>query len=301
MPAATAGELERVPSTSPGWSTFTPVGGGNAGVSLDVPYYLVPQATSNISTELDANKLRKQGTAAATVTNKKGAVTGAADWYAWGLSDGKDKVAGSADIDSVGIQAFPGVIAFAISTNQRWSNAAQNEFDIFVDVNGDAVDDYDVVGADLGALTAGVSSGQMATAVFDLRTGAGSIQFLADAPFDSTTLVLPVLVSQLCAAGSPCLSAGNPRIAYHAVGFNLENNTNDTADGPALFNAFTPAISNGMFDVVAPNGTAIEAVSVNAAEWAQTPPLGLMIVSHDNESKSETQTIKVKAPERMDA
>jgi hypothetical protein len=62
-----------------------------------------------------------------------------------------------------------------------------SKVDIGVDVNGDGVDDYDVVGADLGALTAGTSSGQMAVAVFDLRTSAGSIQLLADAPTDSGT------------------------------------------------------------------------------------------------------------------
>ena len=130
--------------------------------------------------------------------------------------------------------------------------------------------------------------------MFDLRTGAGSIQFLADAPIDSSTIVLPVLVSQLCRSGSPCLSAANPRFTYSVVGFGPTDDTVDAIDGTASFNAFNPAISNGMFDVVAPGASATETVSINAAEWAQTPALGLMIVSHGNKSgKDEAQLIKV--------
>jgi hypothetical protein len=49
-----------------------------------------------------------------------------------------------------------------------------------------------------------------------------------------------------------------------------------------------------MFDVVAPNASKTETVSVDKAEWATTPALGVMIVSHDNPSADEAQTIKVK-------
>jgi hypothetical protein len=228
------------------------------------------------------------------VTNTNAAIAGAADWYAWGLTDGTDLGLGSNDVRSVGVQAFPGVLAFAIATQHRWSTASTDEFDVLVDVNGDAVDDYDVVGADLGALQTGSSNGVMAVAVFDLNAGGGSIQFLADAPTDSSTIVLPVLISQLCHGTSPCLSAANPRFTYHAVAFGLTDNTVDTVDGVASFNAFSPAISTGMFDVVAPNGSATETVTVDKTEWALTPSLGLMIVSHDNHSAAEAQTIKVK-------
>jgi len=135
----------------------------------------------------------------------------------------------------------------------------------------------------------------MATAVFDLRTGAGSIQFLADAPHDSSTIVLPALVSQLCAAGSPCLSAANPRLRYHVVAFGLTDNTMDIVDGVAAFNAFNPALSTGGFNVVPPNGTANEVITYNAGEFAQTPALGLLVLSHDNASAGEAQTFRVTA------
>jgi subtilisin family serine protease len=295
VPAGTAGDSSTFNDVA-GLIAFTPVSGNNKGVSLRVPYYFVPQATSNIETRIDTNALRRNGSATATVTNRRGVVAGAADWYAWGLSDSRDHGLGSNDLRAVGAQTFPGdgVLAFAVSTQHRWSNAASNEFDIFVDVNGDGTDDYDVVGIDLGAITTGDFNGQMAVAVFDQRTGAGSIDFLADAPFDSSTLVLPVLFEQLCAAGSPCLSASNPRLVYHIQSFGLTDNTTDTIDGTAAFNAFTPAISNGMFDVVNPNESATETVTVNAAEFARTPARGLMIVSHGNASRDEAQLIPVR-------
>jgi minor extracellular serine protease Vpr len=293
VPSATAGDSSAFHDVS-GLITFTPTGGGNNGVALRVPYYLVPQTVSHISTGLNAGQLGRTGSTTATVTNTDGATAGAADWYAWGLTDGKDQGLGSNDVRAVGAQAFPGVMAFAVSTRHRWSNSAADEFDILVDVNGDGVDDYDVVGADLGGLTTGTSSGQLAVAVFDLRTGSGSIDFLADAPLDSSTLVLPVDLTQLCASGSPCLSTDNPRLHYHAVAYGLTDNTVDVVDGVAGFNPFTPSISTGMFDVVAPGASASQPVTVDKTEWAQTPALGLMVVSHDNPSKDEAQLIPVK-------
>jgi hypothetical protein len=293
VPAGTAGDSSAFRDVS-GLVTFTPTGSGNHGVGLRVPYYLVPQAVSNINTRIDVEKLQRTGSATATTTNRNGVVAGTADWYAWGLLDSADHGLGSNDVRAVGAQAFPGVIAFGVNTKHRWSNAAANEYDVFVDVNGDGKDDYAIVGADLGLLTAGSSNGTLASAVFDLRTGKGSIQFLADAPTDSTTLVLPALIRQLCATDSPCLSPTNPRFTYHAQAMSLTDGSVDTVNGTATFNAFTPAISTGMFDVVAPNGTATETVTVNRDEWAKSPALGMMIISHDNRADDEAQLVRVR-------
>ena len=49
------------------------------------------------------------------------------------------------------------------------------------------------------------------------------------------------------------------------------------------------------FGSVAPNGTATEPISINAAEWAQTPALGLMVVSQDNKAGAdEADLVKFK-------
>ncbi len=272
-----------------GLVTFTPVGGANAGVSLTVPYYSVPRADSNVHVSMNKHQLTHGGTTSATVTNRNGAITGNADWYSWGVNDAKNAGLGSNDIKAVGAQTFPddGVLAFALSTYNRWSNAAADEFDIYVDLNGDDDPDYVVVEADYGLVTAGDNDGRPAVFVFNLATGDGSVDFLADAPTDSTTMVLPVLFDQLCDTGSPCLSESNPRFSYYAVGFASDGSV-DEPQTEGEFNAFTPAVSTGMFNTVAPNKKVHQQVTLDQAEFAQAPGLGVMVVSHDNRSELES-------------
>jgi minor extracellular serine protease Vpr len=310
VPAATAG-VGAIPGATSfadvrGQIVFTPAGGDNNGVTLRVPYYLVPQATSKIDTKLDVGKLKKNLTEVATTTNKKDAAgSGDADWYAWGLTDKKDHGLGSNDLTAVGAQASIGTsptnsfLAFAVQTQHRWSNAAMNEFDVYVDVNGDGAADYDVLSFDVGRLTAGSYDGRTGVFVFPIDAsgsfGTGSLLFLADAPTDTNTMTLPVRLDQLCRATYPCLDGTtNTRITYTAVGFGLTDDTTDTIDATATFNPFSPAISNGMFDTLNPGDAANETVSINAAEWPQSTPEGLMIVSHNNRSgKDEAQLVKV--------
>ena len=291
VPAATAGDSSAFNDVA-GVVTLTPKSKG--GVALRVPYYLVPQAVSKVSTTVDTKALVKKGSATAKTTNWDGIVPGSADWFAWGLSDPKDSP-GAADLKAVGVQSLPAddAIQFAVSTHNRVSNLARNEFDISVDVNGDATDDYVVVAEDYGALTTGDFTGETAVAVFDLRTGDGSIEFFADAPTDGSTFILPVLNSQLCAAGSPCLSAASPTLTYHVDSFGLIDNKDDTIAATASFNVFTPALTTGVTDVVAPDETVTEKVTLNKAEFAKTPAKGFMVVTHDNTSKTEAQLIPV--------
>jgi minor extracellular serine protease Vpr len=276
---------------------FTPVGGSNNGVTLRVPYYMVPQGASNVSTRIDSRQLRKTGSTTATTTNPS-LVAGSADWYAWGINDSRDRPLGSNDIRAVGASSpGGGVIQFGISTGHRWSNATQNEFDVFVDVNGDGNADYDVVAADLGALTTGSFDGRDVTVVFNLRTGGGTIDFVTDAPTDSNTIVLPADLSLLTEAGHPATSLDgtvNKRITYWVTGFGLTDNTSDTTS-TAVFNPFTPAVSTGMFDALAPGGSATEALTTDPTELLQSPALGWLVISHENRSgRDEAQQISLR-------
>jgi len=306
VPAATAGGAA-VPcagvvcastpfSDVSGQITFIPAAGSNNGVTLRVPYYMVPQAVSDVEIRnVNENQLRRTGRASATVANSFHApAAGSADWYAWGIRDKRDHGLKSDDLKAVGVQSFPadGVLAFAIATNHRWSNAAMDEFDILVDVNGDGTPDYDVVAVDYGALTSGDFDGVDAVAVVDLSTGATTINYMADAPADSSTMVLPVDFAQLT-DGDPSTSLGgaNQRFTYSVVATGLTDGTVDASDMNAVFNPFNPAVSTGMFDSLAPGQSATEALTVDAAEQAKSPALGWMVVSHENESGSEANFI----------
>lgn len=281
---------------------FTPVSGtDNSGVSLRVPYYFVPRALSNLATTYPRLPMGPNPSFTARITNAGGAIPGDADFYAWGL-EGTKKGNSTANIRAVGTQAFDwdgtqNFIIFAVNTVTRWSSPSVNEFDIYVDVNGDGVDDYIVVGVDQGAVQTGVFNGVMGAFVFSTSPtdDTFSINFLANAPTDSSTALLPVLTSQLCRAGQPCLNAANPRISYRAVGFDLANGGSFTVPGRAKYNVWSSSISMGGFETVAPGATNTNVViEVDSAEWALTPAMGNMIVTYDNKAgANEAQLIKV--------
>jgi minor extracellular serine protease Vpr len=301
VPLATAGRAS-LPGFTPfssvsGLVVFTPVGGSNNGVTLRVPYLMVPQGVSHVSSSIEVGQLKRTGSTTAKITNRS-PVDGTADWYAWGIKDSRTSALGSNDIRAVGASSVGGgVMQFAISTFHRWSNATQNEFDVFVDVNNDGTPDYDVVAADLGGLTTPDVNGEDVVAVFDLNEGGGTIDFVTDAPTDSSTIVLPVDIG-LLSDSNPATSLDgtvNTRFTYWVTGFGLTDNTQDSPAGKAVFNPFTPAVSTGMFDVLPGNGTATEALTTNPGEQALSPALGWMVVSHENPSgEPEAQLISLK-------
>jgi minor extracellular serine protease Vpr len=269
---------------------FTPQGGSNSGVTLRVPYYLVPRAMSEVSTTVGAFS---GGSAVATVSNKAGASRlGTADFYAWGLSSPRssDPANVSNDVRAVGVQSFPDsdsstTLVFAVSTWNRWSSPSSNEFDIYVDVDNDGTPDYVVVGVDVGAVTTGEFDGQLGSFVFSLRSG-GASGLLASATTDSSTALLPVFSSMLCRDGEPCLSGG--RIAYQIVSFDLANGGAKEVAGVAKFHPWNSAVSTGGFAVVAP-GTSdtSNVITVNSAEQAVAPSLGVMVVTQDNKAGAD--------------
>jgi subtilisin family serine protease len=315
--AATAGA-----SNGPGLSfqevaglvVLTPQGSDNAGVALRVPYYLVPRAQADVATSIGTLAGTNPSTTA-TVTNTRGGIAGNADFYAWGIVDSRlpgaegdyqddndDAKKQPHDVRALGVQSFQWdatrqLVVFAVNTYNRWSNASTVEFDIYVDVDGDGIDDYIIVGVDLGAVQTGRFNGVMGSFVFSTRSPGASIAFLATAPTDSSTALLPVLSSQLCrrSRGEPCLSAASPRLTYRAESFNLLNGASKVVAGSAKYNAWTSSISQGDFVTVAPGATdASTTISVNSAEAARTPALGVMVVTLDNKSGApEAQLIPV--------
>jgi minor extracellular serine protease Vpr len=266
-------------------------------VSLRVPYLLVPRALSDVEARLAAPAFNTPVTA--TVTNPSGAIAGDADFYQWGLQDGNDVNeavlgGGGYDLRAVGVQSFDQaggnkLLVFAISTHDRWSTGAVNEFDILVDTGGQPGPEFAVVGVDLGAITAGSFNGQVGSFVFDLRNGGAVVRFLAQAPTDGSTMLLPVLASDLG------LSQAKSAFTYEAVSFSLEGPGIDPMDGVAGYNPWSPAVTNGQFVTVNPGASAQVQVTFDRNRSRVQEPLGVMVVSHDNAS-GEAEAILLAGP-----
>ncbi len=309
VPASTVGDSSAFHDLS-GIVNLTPVGGGNNGVGLHVPYYLVPRALSDENARAAGGGIVRTSAPSTTVTVSNGrnaAIAGNADFYAWGIHDNNSGGDSSNLIRDVGVQAFQNaggsgnpLIVFGLNTYNRWSNAATNEFDIFVDVDpqNNNGDDYDVVGVDFGAVTSGTFNGQLGTFVISLRSGRVSFlnPVLTFAPTDSSSASLPVLASQLCRTNEPCLSASNPRFTYHIRSFDLTGTSIDTVPSLARFNAFAPSMSTGAFlPSIAPGSSASTTITIDPAEWALTPALGALILTTDNQAgMEEAQEVRLR-------
>jgi len=259
---------------------------GNKGVRLSVPYYLVPRARSLVNAQLTASG----GSRSIALSNRSGGITGTADFYAWGLR-GSNVGLGATGLRAVGVQSFPDgantQLVFAVNTFGRASNPVTMEYDVLVDVDGDGTPDYDIVAADLGLLTTGSFNGQMATAVFNLSTGAGMLEFLAPAPTDGTTVLMPVIAAD---AG---ITSANPRFGYIAETFDLIGGASDTITATAKFNAFNSSISTGAFVTLAPGASASVPLSINRTEFRLTPALGQMVVSLENRVSGGSEALLV--------
>ncbi len=297
VPAATVG-AEPTYREVAGLIEFTPATpADNSNIALRVPYYMVPRALSNVVTTVPAIPSTPNPSVVAKVTNAGGVVPGIADFYAWGLEGKNDGSGSPSNIRAVGVQSFPAfeTIVFAISSFNRWSNASANEFDIYVDVDGDGVTDYDVVMVDAGAITTGTFNGTMGFYVFSHRTGSGS-SYAGEVSTDGSTILIYVDFAQLCMAGlsDPCFAAGDGRISYTAAGFGLFDGNVYEVPGQAKYNVLSSSITQGDYLTLNPGAVANPTVSIDTAEAALTPALGVMVVTHDNKAGAgEAQLIKV--------
>ena len=241
--------------------------------TLRVPYLLVPRSLSQVDATVDADT--------ATLTNG-GAISGDADFYAWGIEDaqGDSGVDDGVDLRAVGVQAFDfqstKLMVFAVNTHDRYSNAAANEHDVYVDANGDGTDDFIVLSADSGAVRAGSANGTTEVFIVNLATGGLSAAgFLASAPTDSGTVLLPVRASSLG------MTASSPAFDYSVASFGRDGGF-DVTDTAGSYDPWSPSYaSDGQFVSVAPGGS--EQVDVAPGPGhAETSPLGVMVVVYDN-------------------
>ncbi len=291
---------------------FTPVSStDNNGVSLRVPYYLVPRSRYNIDTDL--GKLKgTDPSAVATVTNKKGAVSaGTADFYAWGIQDGKD--GGGAptdprnvtnDVRAVGVQSFPlspttQLMIFAVNTWKPWSSQGTER----VSTSRWTWMAYGATGSTSSLRpTMGRSAPAKATrACWERSCSAHARRARAasgsrKAPTDGSIAELPVFAAQLCRTGEPCPLGGQPAhlVHHHELrrGERRRRHGEWHGDLQRLRAVHLHRRLRGKWRRTAPTrATRCRSIS---AEFGLTPALGLMVVSFDNQSgANQADLIKV--------
>jgi len=210
---------------------LTPLNGGNHGIVLNLPYYMVPKVVSKMESKVSPlNKNFPSPEALVQVTNNgKGAVSGGAQLFTHGLQATKN----CTYVRNVGVKSVPDVggvgdpaIYFGINTCNRVSNPSGYKFQISIDVDpaNNNGDDYRVYGVDHGQIDSHSFDGQFVTYVESTKTKYTSFinpynygpMFETFAPLDSSSIILVVLASQLCNDGEPCLDGSvNPRFTYH--------------------------------------------------------------------------------------
>jgi minor extracellular serine protease Vpr len=276
-----------------GYIVLTPVGASNSGTTLTVPYYLVPRARSRVDASLSDNFGPRHPNGQLRLSNRGGGISGTADFYAWGLSSPRQ---GDPYFDTraVGVQSnligggSDSVLYFAINTWSRFSNADAGEWDTYIDVNGDGQPDFVLYTADFGAAQGGSYNGTIVDVVVDLNQGTAFIEAFVDAPTYGSTLLLPVLASDIG------VTPANPKFSYNTYYFNLLSGAAYAMPGTATFNAFSPSITNALFLTVPPGASGAVPVAIDPAQWASSPALGLMVVSQDNASGS-SQAVLLRA------
>src|SRR5882762_8050633 len=303
VPAATAGSASGT-SGPAGFGAFRQASGlvmfspttanGKGGASLAVPYFLVSRARSEVEAKLASGDFGPaRPSTKAEVRNHSPAVTGTADFYAWGLR-GNNKKAATAGLRAVGVQSINAqdvglpasvgkLLVFAVNVFHPWTTPVQNEYDILLDVNGDGKFDFAVA-------SVGLSSGRVRVNIFDLSKSPAvqvkqTVVFNATAPNNESTILLPIVAADVG------VKASSPRFAYAAQGFDGFTGDSDAlgenADGTVAanagrFNAFNNAVSTGAFAVVGPRSRASVPLTINPAEFAATPALGVMVVGIGN-------------------
>ncbi len=303
VPAATAGSASGTSGPAgfgafrqaSGLVTFSPTAAnGNGGASLAVPYFLVARARSEVEAKfVSGNFGPATPSTTAEVRNNSSAVTGTADFYAWGLR-GKNRKAATAGLRAVGVQSLNAqdvglpasvgkILVFAVNVFHPWTTAVLNEYDILLDVNGDGKFDFAVV-------SVGLTSGRVRVNIFDLSKSPAvqvkqTVVFAATAPTNESTILMPIVAAD---AG---VKASSPRFAYAAQGFDgftgdfdfLGENADGTiAANAGRFNAFNNAVSTGAFAVVGPRARASVPLTIDPTEFAATPALGVMVVGIEN-------------------
>ncbi len=227
----------------------------------------------------------------------------------------------AADLKAVGVTSsapeftansqdpMSGKAYFAINTQGRWRTAASSqEFDIYIDGNGDGVPDAVLFNTRLS------SSDVLVSELIDLNTGhLLDIQPLNDsfgdtdtAMFNSDTLVLPTTIAAI-----PGVAPGQSRISYVVQSFSAEQSApvdtigsidpNGNLVNPLSFDVLNPGIAvYGSYTgdasplLYPDSSSSVISLRRDASAYVQDGALGAMIVHFQNQLGDKTQLLGLK-------
>jgi subtilisin family serine protease len=302
-----AGPGSQVPAVA-GAVTAVPTSAGPGVYPLRVPFLLVPRGLSGIAPVSRVDEVRGGRAITTLALANDGIHAGGADVFAWGLSDPADTPAG-ADVRAVGVASVPGTalggaasdrgLLFAVSLNDRVSNAAELTVEIPVDTNGDGVPDFRVVGADSGLVLNGAPSGTFGAFTF-AADGRLIDAHPADAPYDGSVMILPALASSLgLSPPDPKSGTGGGVIGYGATVASQGTPAPvvDAVAGQAAFDPFAPGVDQGPHvDVAAGAATTLQ-LGVDTAIPDAQRPLGWLLVAPDDASgPAQAMEVPLQAP-----
>lgn len=288
LPAADASNFGAL-TTIEGAVTATPRATVPGAPPLRVAFLLAPSAESAVTSSPATTFTERDGALASSVNVRNGGVhAGSADVYAWGVSDPDDVTGGedSIDVRSAGVQSLPGSalggsaadrsLVFAVNTRGRWSTAASGEFDIPIDTTGDGKPDYIVVGVDYGAVISRSFDGRFAAFTYKVGLRDPVNAWVATAPANGSTVLLPVLASDLG------LADGKSRFSYSVNAFSIVPSGLTDETDTATWDSHRPPVSTGQFAQLSPGASAQVQLTADRAGLAATPVKGWLVVSPDD-------------------
>jgi subtilisin family serine protease len=183
--------------------------------TVSVPWHVLPHKAANIRPSVTSLALGGAPSANLPLTNAGGAIAGLADSFS--LTGRSDRFPLNVlprpgdnyaviDLRAAGVRMIPDVnfgpplgvqdvVQFAINTwGERSHPNYPAEFDVYLDVDNDGMDDYVLFNAENGG--PGVT-GQNLTVLHNLRTNAQVIRFFTDADLDSSNVIYTVLRSDI--------------------------------------------------------------------------------------------------------
>ncbi|WP_026377580.1 S8 family peptidase [Aestuariimicrobium kwangyangense] len=284
-----------IPSSmaGPGQWSFFEVSGRVVATSGDetlaVPYLLVPRSTSQVTATSKGQFDLARSSAVVQVKNGQ-AQPGTADFYTLGVTDKKGDASsyyGGVDLRAAGVQSFADgsdqLMVFAVNSWTRFSNAATLEYDVVLDTNRDGKADKIVFAVDSGLVRADDPNGVTEVFIYDVATKGLSVSgFLAQAPTDSSTVLLPVYASDLD------VTQASGAFDWSAASYSIEDSSvGDEFSGTAHYSPWNKAISDGDWVELAKGQKAEVKLAIDPAAASATKPLGVMVVSYDNHSGAD--------------